>query len=811
MKPINCLAFLFIFFSIQFLSGQKGILSGTVTDETNGWPLPGAIVSISELNQNKECGSNGQFEWVDLPYGTYTIVVFLVGKNTWQETIVLSVPKLELKVKMSDLSSNLNEVTVLATGEKSLGITRLNAVEGAAIYEGKKSEVVLLDDIQANLATNNPRQLFAKIAGLNIWESDGAGLQLGIGGRGLSPNRTSNFNTRQNGYDISADALGYPESYYTPPTEALERIEVVRGAASLQYGTQFGGMINFVFRKPEKEKLFHFLTRQTVGSFGYFSTFNNLSGTTKNQAFSYYAFYQYKKGDGWRDNSNFDLHNGFLNLEYKIGERWKIGAEITKMNYLAQQPGGLTDVFFEQNPRQSIRERNWFQINWNLFALHADYRINDRTRLNIRNFALIARRQALGNLSPINNIDFGGNRDLIDGQFKNLGNETRLIHRYRSGQNENTALIGMRLYKGTTTARQGEANSGSGSDFQFLNPENVEKSDYRFPNFNWSLFAENIFYLSSKLTLTPGIRFENIQTFAEGYFKQRVFDAAGNLVAESRQEESLDRKRAFIIMGLGLSYKFDSRFELYSNFSQNYRAINFTDLRIDNPNGRVDPGIEDERGYTADIGLRGRAGDLWYLDFTAFYLAYKDRIGLLLRADEPPLYNDYRLRTNISDARNAGIELFSEFNLWKWLSPADSLSRLSIFVNAALIDARYINTSDNSIKNKKVELVAPLTLRTGCTFQYRQFNISGTIAYTGEHYTDATNSRRTASAVNGVIPAYTVADLTVSRAWKKFKLEMSCNNLLDARYFTRRAEAYPGPGIIPADGRSFFCTVQYRL
>ncbi len=71
-----------------------------------------------------------------------------------------------------------------------------------------------MKDITANTATNNSRQIYSKIAGLNIFESDGgAGLQLSIGGRGLDPNRTSNFNTRQNGYDISADALGYPESY----------------------------------------------------------------------------------------------------------------------------------------------------------------------------------------------------------------------------------------------------------------------------------------------------------------------------------------------------------------------------------------------------------------------------------------------------------------------------------------------------------------------------------------------------------------------------------------------------------------------
>ena len=101
---------------------------------------------------------------------------------------------------------------------------------------------------------------------LNIFDNGDAGLQLNVGGRGLDPNRTAHFNTRQNGYDISADPLGYPESYYTPPAEALSQIQIVRGAASLQYGPQFGGLVNFVFNPPNKEKNLELVSRQTAGS-----------------------------------------------------------------------------------------------------------------------------------------------------------------------------------------------------------------------------------------------------------------------------------------------------------------------------------------------------------------------------------------------------------------------------------------------------------------------------------------------------------------------------------------------------------------
>lgn len=705
----------------------------------------------------------------------------------------------------------IREVLIQSAESPTLAGGRLRAVEGMAIYEGRKTELVRVEALTANLATNNARQVFARVAGLNIWESDGAGLQLGVGGRGLSPNRTANFNTRQNGYDMSADALGYPESYYTPPMEALSRIEVVRGAAALQYGAQFGGMLNFVIRQPGGDRLFRYEGRHSVGSFGFRSTFNSISGQTADGKAGYYAFYQRKQGDGWRPASAFALDNAYIDLHLQVSRRLMLDFEYTAMGYTARQPGGLTDTQFERDARQSFRERNWFRVDWNLGLLGAEYILSDYTRLSSRTFGLLASRESLGNLDPANVIDFGKNRDLISGQFRNIGNETRLLHRYQTGDREHTLLIGTRLYRGLSAARQGEANDGSGPDFYFLRPDDVEKSDYRFPNYNAAAFAENIFRITPRLTLTPGLRYEYIQTQAQGYYRQRVFDLAGNLVAENRADESLVRRRGLLLGGLGIGYRTRGGAELYANATQNYRAINFTDLRIDNPNGRVDPDIKDERGFTADLGCRFKRGSWLYADVTAFYLSYRDRIGLLLRADQPPLFNDYRLRTNIGDARNAGVEGFVEFDAWRFIAPLDTHRRLVWFVNAAWIDARYIRTLDKSAENRKVEYVAPVTLRTGLAWTQGPLRVAFNWAYTAEHFTDATNARRTASGVNGIIPAYAVADLSGAYAWRFLRLEASCNNLFDARYYTRRAEAYPGPGIIPADGRALFVTLAVRI
>src|SRR5690606_34569654 len=209
--------------------------------------------------------------------------------------------------------------------------------------------------------TNSSRQVYSRVAGLNIFENDASGLQLGIGGRGLDPNRTSNFNVRQNGYDISADALGYPESYYTPPIEAVGKIQIVRGAASLQYGTQFGGLINFVMKKPVPNKKIELTARQTLGSYGFYNAFTSVSGTVGK--LSYYSFFQYKRGDGWRFNSEFDSHTFYSNVNYQATKKMSIGIDFTHMGYLAHQPGGLTDGMFRFNPQQTNRDRNWFKVN----------------------------------------------------------------------------------------------------------------------------------------------------------------------------------------------------------------------------------------------------------------------------------------------------------------------------------------------------------------------------------------------------------------------------------------------------------------
>jgi Fe(3+) dicitrate transport protein len=802
-----CLLLLFI--SLKS-SAQNFTVSGSVKTPS-GEAVPGASISLKNTSYTAVGDSLGRYQLKNIKPGNYVISVSAIGYQRITRTIEVT-GNLTIDLFMDKVVQLLRDVTIQDEKEKTFGVTRLKAVEGTTINAGKKSEVIVLDDITANKATNNSRQIYAKVAGLNIWENDGAGIQLGIGGRGLNPNRVTNFNTRQNGYDISADALGYPESYYSPPAELTDRIEILRGASSLQYGTQFGGLINFKLNEGPVDKPFEITARETAGSWNFFNTTTSVGGTDKKV--QYYAFFQHKQGDGWRPNSEFNVNTAYAAVTYHATEKFKITFQYTYMDYLAHQPGGLTDAEFADNPRQSIRERNWFKVNWNLGAMLLDYQVNSHLNFNSRFFGLSAGRDALGDLDFINRADPGTDRDLYKDKYTNYGNESRLLYTYKIKDQQQSLLVGFRYYRGFTNRQEGLGNDGATgkpSDFEYVNSDADYYSKYTFPNYNVALFAENIFRVSSKFSIIPGIRFENIITRANGFYSIVNKDQAGNIVFDQQVQENKNNNRHFLIGGLGFSYYQNEAMQFYANISQNYRAINFNDIRSVNPNIQVDPNLQDEKGYSADLGIRGNIAGIFNYDVSLFYINYDNRIGTVQKSDTVT-FNVYRYRTNVSQSRNLGLESFAEIELLHFLYPGAHDTKVSLFTNLALINARYVNSKEPAYEDKKVELAPDVIFKTGLSYRYKKFSASYQVAYTSSQFTDATNAVFTANAIDGLIPAYTVMDLSAEyKLSRMFTLQGSVNNLGNAKYFTRRADSYPGPGIIPADARSYFLTLQVKL
>ncbi len=798
-------SFLLILLTTANIFGQYKI-SGEMTSATGEAISNVEIYNSTTGERMFSASSNFEIEFSDA--GSYQLAFY--KDNYALVEIALTAPADNVTIVFDKINS-LSEVVIKQQRDKIFSLNKLRDIEETAIYAGKKTEVIAVGKLTANKSANNARQIFGQVVGLTINEGADGGLQLNIGGRGLNPNRTSNFNTRQNDYDISADVLGYPESYYATATEALEEIQVVRGAASLQYGTQFGGLVNFKIKSPSK-KAFEAVIRNTIGSYGLYTNFTSLSGT--NGKFSYYTFFNYKEGNGARPNSNFVSRNYFANLNYQFSVQTSLHFDYTYFDYLAKQPGGLTDFMFQENPDQSNRTRNWFDVNWNLFALRLKHQFADESNFSLQLFGLNASRKTVGYRSNrVSSSDvLGTERDLILGDFVNWGVEARYLKSYKINENKSAFLIGAKYYQSKNTAFQGAGSSGSDANF---NPATAEyplfqnQSDYRYPNLNVAVFGENIFRISSKFSVTPGFRLEKIRTQAIGSYREINRDLAGNVIFDDTISDNIVKERNLILFGIGVSYKPKNRIELYGNISQNYRSVTFTDIRTVVPNLEIAADIKDEKGFTSDVGIRGQIGDKVSFDASIYGLLYDDKIG------EYDGQNLKKIRDNVGTAITYGFETMVDWNLNKTFFKESVDFDWNVFSNIAITASEYLESDIANVSGNDVEFVPLVNIKTGTGIGYKNFLASLQFTYLSSQFTDATNSTVDANdntgGIFGEIPSYYVADFSASYKWKKWKVEAGVNNFTNNSYFTRRATGYPGPGIIPSDKITFYTTLEFTF
>ena len=735
---------------------------------------------------------------------------FLIGCLVLSKLTSFSQTEKNQKTTDTVLTKYLSEVTIVGRGSKS-DYQQMPEIVGTNIYAGKKNALIVLDNVQGNVVTNNMRQVLAKVPGIHIWESDPSGIQIGIAARGLSPNRSWEFNVRQNGYDIAADPFGYPEAYYNPQLQGVQRIEIVRGAGSLQYGPQFGGMVNYILRNgSDINKPFEFETQQTIGSNALFNSYNAVGGKTGKV--NYYAFFDHRNGDGWRQNSRYYTNAGFGTITYRISPKFSLTAEVMRSNIRSQQAGGLTDSMVYGDAQKSFRSRNWFDLTWITPALTANYQVNEKTRWNTKLFATIGDRNSVGFLQSIRvkdsvNRSTGefNNRVLNIDQYRNYALESRIITDYKIGRMNNTFSGGIRLYTGQTYRRaDGKGTTGTDYDMTVIG---VYPRDIRFKSNNVAAFVENIFRLTDKFIIIPGVRYEWLEGSASG---RNGFASNGSEIIL----QNITRSRRFLLAGAGAEFHITPQTEIYANYTQAYRPLQFANLQAPPTTDVVDPNLKDAKGYNADLGYRGKVKNFIQFDLSAFYLQYNNRVGTVTVTTPAGVTpTTYRLITNVGASTSKGFESYVEFNPVRAFSK-NTDADLILFGSYSYLDAKYSgNHKDATTKGKKVENAPSNIFRGGLSVGYKNILVTGQLSYVSETFSDANNTLLpTSNAQNGLIPSYSVADLTATYKFSKgLNLKAGINNLFDERYFTRRAGGYPGPGAMPADGRTFFLSIGAKL
>ena len=689
---------------------------------------------------------------------------------------------------------------VVITASKPLHVIgHLPDVQETVIYAGKKTEVLLMDSLRANVAQDIERQILGRVPGANFSETEGAGFPSnGVGFRGLDPTQSVEINTRQNGVGIAADLYGYPESYYTPPSEALSRIEVVRGASSLAFGPQFGGSVNYVVRDGSAFRRPTIFSAQTAGSNGLFNSFNSLGGASSR--WKYYGFVHVREDDGWRPNNESHQTAVYASTAYSPSDRLTLGFEYTGFRNRIHMPGGLSDDQFAANPRASFRERNWLASPWNLAAARASYVFSPGARLEtvlsyMNSQRYLVWRNEDGGPQELDEIDPQTGmfvpREVESEKFINGVMETRLRVDQDIFGLPSTLATGVRFFKGTLDRFEGGPGS-TASDFDMKLYGGTWERALRFGTTNVAAFAEDLVRLTDRFSVTPGVRFEYVRSTSSGYTDvDSVF---------------APRSYSYPLIGVGAQYAASGATQLYANVSGAYRPILYASLVPMGSIVRVDPDLRAARGYNADLGWRGIVQDVIKFDISGFYLSYRDRIGTRTVTDATGSFSE---TGNIGNSVHQGAEVYVELD--PLARPNGSAkTAFDIFTSLAYIDARYVS---GQFKGNKVEQAPRVLARVGLTYGVGPLSSTFQVSHTSSSFGDANNSTLPVDdAVAGFVPAYTLLDWSgAARLAGGVEATFGINNLADKRYFTKRTGEYPGPGILPGAGRRVYAGLERKF
>jgi len=479
------------------------------------------------------------------------------------------------------------------------------------------------------------------------------------------------------------------------------------------------------------------------------------------------------------------------------------------MDYVQQIAGGLTDQQFKMNPNQSVRARNYFQPIINIPAAILDANISARTRLQITSNGLFGERNSVQFINPPNipdtiNTSLGSYnpRQVDRDYYAGFTTEARILHSYYVGKFNNIISGGVRYFYELTKRKQ-KGLGTTGSDFDLTLTKDYG-TDLRLTTDNFAAFAENIIQITPAFSIIPGVRYEVIKTNLTGLINSRTTST------------SYRGDRNFPLFGAGVQYQLTSAMQLYGNISQAYRPYLYSNVTPADRLDTIDPFLKDSKGYDVDLGYRGHYGNMLQFDLDVFYLYYGSKIGLVSQVDATG--RSYLVTTNIGNSVAKGVEAFAELSLPKLFNPVVNTYDVRVFTSLSYDNARYVSGAitksgrNVNISGNRVENTPRWINKSGVELRYKKIFTNFQYSFTSESFNDAFNTFSSSDGVIGLIPANHVWDWNLNwQISKQFHVSASVNNFTNEKYFNRRITMYPGPGILPADGRTFAISLGAQI
>ncbi|AFM13253.1 TonB-dependent receptor family protein [Turneriella parva] len=467
-----------------------------------------------------------------------------------------------------------------------------------------------------------------KVSGLNVRDEEGFSLRPNIGIRGLNPTRSTKVLLLEDGIPLSYAPYGDNASYYHPPLERFERIEVLKGAGQLRFGPQtVGGVVNYITPNPPKDPGGKITL--TGGNRSYFNGHLSYGGFWGNAGFQ--VDYTRKQGQGARDNTFSTINDLNLKNVLLAGDKHTL---TTKANVYTEDSrvtySGLTQSEFEQDARQNPFKNDQMTAKRLGGSVQHAWQITPATELVTSLYgAYFTRdwwRQSSNSGQRPNDsadaVNCGGMANLNttcgnEGRLRNYytyGVEPRLKSSYNLLGEKQEFNVGLRAHYEIQDRKQMNGDFPLSRTAGTSTNGGLVENNLRLTD-AYSGFVDHIFKYKD-VSVTPGVRVEHIRLARTNRQIQTVENGGQGVQGNTNLTE--------VIPGVGLNFNPIDRTTFFAGVHKGFSPPRVEDI-INNTTG-LSVELSPERSVNYEAGVRTKIIQGISAEATYFRMDFSNQI-----------------------------------------------------------------------------------------------------------------------------------------------------------------------------------------
>ena len=762
------------------LAQSNTLLAGQVLDQ-NSATISGATVTLRRANSTYEqtvtTDSQGRFRFDSLPSATYQLRISHTGFGVLKSEVTLPSDNSEVIYQMEPAS--IAESMVITSSHVLTSTETADRIPGSV----EVIDPLVLENTRALTST----EVLRKFSGVNVRDEEGLGLRPNVGIRGLNPTRSSKLLLLEDGIPLTYAPYGDNASYYHPPIDRFESVEILKGSGQILYGPQtIGGVVNYITPVPPADRS----TSITLvgGNRSYFN--GNLSyGDTFGNTGLLFGFTR-KQGQGSRENIRSGLNDFNFKSVTTINNQHALTA---KFNYYGEDSNvgysGLRESEFRADPRQNPFRNDFFYGDRVGASLTHAYVINADVVLTTNLYSSYFRRHWWRQSSNSNERP-NDSGDPLCGGMANLnttcGNQGRLRRYIFAGLeprlritkplygSRNELEIGFRVHFEDQERLQKNGDLPTSRDGVIV--ENNERRNQAYSGFILNRFSFGAF------TVTPGLRVEHVN-----------YQRTNRLINVSGETELTQ-----LVPGIGVSYNSGDRLTLFAGVHRGFAPPRTEDIINNTTGGSID--LDPELSWNYEAGLRARPHAAVRMEATFFRMDYSNQIVPASLAG-----GIGSAFTNGGETLHQGFELITGIDTSSILRRRYSFYFRTAYTYLPVAEFRGVRFSNvpgfatTSVTGNRLPYAPKQLVNATVGFSHSSgldTFIEG--VYVGSQFGEDLNriDPVTANGQTGLIPSYTIWNTTANYKVEKLNTTffVTAKNLFDRLYIADRARGIlPGP------------------